>query len=416
MESKLRHDVQRRHEEMIGYYRETIGLKIKKRRMELQMTQETAGRGIISNTFISKLENNAIRASKECYLLLAERLDMSPEIVELPEEMIAYLNRAVECFYWNDRAAYQIVFDEVEKFEFAVLIQIVRLGYYVLLNNSVEATKIQTELYRYLTSLEKYAFSVFLLFGAGNLVQIHDYEVAEEMLVALSSLMQNDSRLLALSHYYQSVLYGNIQHGHVSEEAAEKAKTMFVNSGNYRRLMLIHVNRLDFSFAEHYGVVPEYLSGQLALLDPEDQDRYHLLLALSDINPVPYLDQIRPESELYPFGLFLRCGFHLKHGDSAAYESSKDQLKKRIVSKSEVIDFHQLLLLRENLDTSGYKEYIINTLYPYSIKIKNIRFIKYLHEEITRILTSKKRYKDACTWSQKIGDELKKIHQNKIKS
>ena len=76
MNAKLAAEVQRRKDQQVEFYRSAIGNKLKKRRMEMKMTQETLARGIISNTFVSKLENNVIRANRECVLKLMEKLIM----------------------------------------------------------------------------------------------------------------------------------------------------------------------------------------------------------------------------------------------------------------------------------------------------------------------------------------------------
>jgi transcriptional regulator with XRE-family HTH domain len=416
MDSKLKNDIQRRQEAMTQYYQVSIGQKIKKRRIDLQMTQESVGKGIISNTFVSKLENNAIRANKECLMLLMERLEMPSDVAELPEAMIGYLERSIECFYWNDRVGYQVIYDEVEKYDFAILIQIVRLGYHVLFRHIDEAKLIQSDLYRYLSSMENHAFSVFLLFGSAHLIQSTDFESAEEFLTAVSSIMQNDSRLLALTYYYKSVLYGRIHHHHLSEEAAGMAKRMFADTGNFRRMMQIHVDRLEFAFNEHNGELAEYRGDQVGLLDAEDQDRYHLLLALTTELPLPYLDKIAKDSLLFPFAMFLRCRYHLTKNDMQSYEQSKETLKNHGNRLIEPVDYYHLLVLHENPDRTGYKEYLNETLLPYALKLKNIRLIKCLQDEITTLLAAKKRYKDACCWSNKIDDNLRKIQENKKKS
>ncbi|MFA5741852.1 MAG: helix-turn-helix transcriptional regulator, partial [Candidatus Izemoplasmatales bacterium] len=401
MESKVRIDFERRREAIVQFYRGSIGLTIKKRRMDLQMTQESVGKGIISNTFVSKLENNVIHANKECLMLLMERLDLPLDLVELPEDMLAYLKRGLDCFYWNDWEAFQELFDEIRKFDFGVLIQIVRLGYHVLHKQTETATRIQNELYRYLTSMDNTAFSIFLLFSAANKINGYDYETANEYLTCIKEIMPFDSKLLALTRYYESLLFGLIKLPHLSDEAAEMAKMMFINAGNVRRLMLMSVDKYQFSVSEKSNWHIEYRQEHLPLLCPDEVDRYHVLRALSGEKPVFYLEKVQSDSLLYGLSRFLLCQYYKKNNDMDKYEMNKTFLHDCRHLHEESIDYYLLLVLREKADPTEYKDYLIDFLLPYAVKCKDIFVMELLTEDITKILISKKRYKDACSFMQK---------------
>ncbi|MDD4596052.1 MAG: hypothetical protein WC088_00095 [Candidatus Izemoplasmatales bacterium] len=409
MESKVRIDFERRRETIVQFYQGSIGLAIKKRRMDLQMTQESVGKGIISNTFVSKLENNVIHANKECLMLLMERLDLPRDLVELPEDLLIYLRRGLDCFYWNDWDAFESLFCEIKKYDFGVLIQIVRLGYHVLHKQTAIATKIQNELYRYLTSMDNTAFSIFLLFSTVNQIHAHEYETAAEYLACIKEIMPFDAKLLALTRYYESLLFGLVKLPHLSDEAAEMARMMFVNAGNFRRLMLMMVDKYQFSVSDKSNWHTEYRQEHLPLLCQEDIDRYHVLRALSGEKPLFYLSKVQSDSQMYEISCYLLCQYYLKNNDNNNYEITKQLVHECRFLYDGTIDFYLLLILREKPDPTEYKNYLVDFFLPYAVKRKDIYLMELLTDDITKILISKKRYKDACAFMQKLTKETEKI-------
>jgi transcriptional regulator with XRE-family HTH domain len=409
MESKIVVDLHRRRMERVNFYRSAIGNKLKKRRIEMKMTQETLGKGIISNTFVSKLENNAIHANKECLMLLMERLDLPPETSELPEEMLEFLDRSLECFYWADRTGYQNLFDELQKFEYAILIQIARLGYHVLNRHMDEASKIQGDLLRYLPSMETNAFATFMIFGAALFLQVNDFDRASQNLSAAAEVLPGDRRLMGLLRYFESVLYGKTQNYMAYASSSAEARRIFGEDGNFSRMMIMVVDGYEFRLGENAEWVLPYREEHLKMLDAFDRDRYHLVRGFQEASPFVFLDKIGTESPIYAKSLFIRCSIWKSAGSESEYQKTKELLRNHQAHHSESIDYFHLLNLQEKNDQAEYKEYLIDNILPLGNRWNDIFLLRMATREITRILADKKRYKDACSYNEKMNRDIERI-------
>jgi transcriptional regulator with XRE-family HTH domain len=412
MRSHIELEIKRREEERTQFYRGSIGTKMRKRRIELKLTQEDLGKGIISNTFVSKLENNVIHPNKESLLLLMERLDLPKETIDLPEEMLKLLDRAVESFYWNSIEKYEEIMKECLTGDFAVLIQITRLGYHVLLNENEQATKIQNELYRYLTSMENHVFSIFLLFGMANLIQNHNYFNAVIYRNALQNMMFGDERIVGLEKYYESVLFGKCGSARKSAESAAIAEQMFLQKGNIARVMLIDVDRYEFSLIENGDFHAEYHSENHILLSRYDIDRLHVLRALSGENPQFFLGKVEKDSPFYPFTIFVKCQLFHKEKNQNEYEKAKAILCQNRDQCAGSMDWYEILERREKNDLWEYQAYLSQFVLPIALRTQNILLIKIVSKEISTILADRKRYRDAYFCERDCTRNLERIKKN----
>jgi len=412
MRSHIELEVERRNEEKTQFYRGSIGTKMRKRRMEMNLTQEDLGKGIISNTFVSKLENNVIHPNKDALLLLMERLDLPKETVDLPEEMLILLDRAVEAFYWKDIKMYQKIMNECEKYDFGVLVEIARLGFSVLVNENDEAMKIQNELYRYLTSMENQVFSIFLLFGMANLIQNHEYVKAEIYRSAILNMKLGDERIVGLEKYYESVLFGKCGNARQSAESAAMAEQLFLQKGNLARVMLIDVDRYEFSIIEKTDFRSQYHPENHALLSQYDIDRIHLMRALSGECTYDFLSKIEKGSPFYAFSLFVQCQFFHKDKKRNEYEKTKVLLNQNRTQFVDNIDWYEILVLRENKDLWDYQAYLSQFVLPVAIRTRNILFITILSKEISTVLADRKRYRDAFFCQRDCLRILERIKNN----
>ena len=439
MNAKLAAEVQRRKDQQVEFYRSAIGNKLKKRRMEMKMTQETLARGIISNTFVSKLENNVIRANRECLLMLMEKLDLPAGIVDLPEDLLCFLERSLECFYWQDRDRYDRLMEEVRSFDFAVLIEIVRLGYHVMTRNVTEALRIHRDLCRYYPSMDGKAFSVLMIYGAGAALLAGNHAEARECLEAAECIMPADDRLTALVFYEQSVLEGSLFRWSAAETAAAEARRLFEARGNLGRLMLMNVDRRHFHLGEAFDQTfrtaedagsssPDfvfvnpgaYLEDEMpyrrehtALLSSFDADRYHLILSLQAGRPEEFLNLISEDSEVYPLALFVRCQLLLREGQREEYREWRSRLEEVQADRKNPLDFHRLLELKEKGNEVSLKDYLIENVLPLASRKNDILLLKLATRDVVRILVSKKRYKDACAYTERMNREIQRMRETK---
>ncbi len=409
MNSRLQAEVRRRQNLTVQFYHSAIGNKLKKRRTELRMTQQTLAKGIISNTFVSKLENNVIHANKECLMMLMERLDLPLDTVNLPENLLNMLHRSVDCYYWMDRQGYRDVIDQTRSDDFSVLVQIIRLGYACLIRNTEEAIPLFNDLCRYFPSMDDQAFSVFMVYGAEAHLLTGDYPMVRECLNSAEQIVGTDRRLVAMIHHHYCLLYGFTEEwGSAFREGAE-ARRNFEETGNLRRLMKMNVDRFQFRLADQTDWTIPYSPDQLSLLDAYDVDRYHFLRAVLESEHEDLFDKIEYNSQWYPVCLFLRCWKAQSEGNQGRFTELMTQWERLESSAEWLIDYRHLLELSAKGDLTGLKDYLVDVVLPLAIQKNNLFLMKRVTDEIFRILTKKKRYKDACIYAEKLVKETERI-------
>ena len=108
MESKINYEITRIKDRFCQFYYRGIGQVIKRRRLELKMTQETVAMGLLSNTYLSKIENNQIVANRDHLYLIMERMDIDIDKISFPEEMWDYLQESIKLFFYRDLKNYKV--------------------------------------------------------------------------------------------------------------------------------------------------------------------------------------------------------------------------------------------------------------------------------------------------------------------
>ena len=107
MQVFLKSSINKRKEEMHDFYYRGFGDRIKRKRKEMKLTQESIARGICSNTYLSKIENNRIAANKDHLFFIMEKVGLPTDNIGLPEEMILVLEKSIRHFFFKDLKSYQ---------------------------------------------------------------------------------------------------------------------------------------------------------------------------------------------------------------------------------------------------------------------------------------------------------------------
>ncbi|MDD3712984.1 MAG: helix-turn-helix transcriptional regulator, partial [Candidatus Izemoplasmatales bacterium] len=243
----LNNELKRRKDTIAQFYYSGIGQILRKRRLELDMTQEAVSVGICSNTYLSKIENNQIVVNREHLYLIMERMFMDMDSITFPEEMIEYLEKSAKLFFYKDIYGYKALFDEVNKYQFSILLQIVKLGYYILIEDLENAELVYSESFRYLQSLEEYGFTMLLLYAGFYNLAINDYKNARIILDKVESLLFNDEILYGLYNYCRFLIYGNLNLQTKAFETGTIAVNIFNKHSNIIRINEVYLWRDVFA-------------------------------------------------------------------------------------------------------------------------------------------------------------------------
>lgn len=406
--------ISKRKEKMYEFYYKGLGDKIRRRRIELNMTQETLAKGICSNTYISKLENNKVALNREHLCLIMERMGLSSEHIGFPEMMVESLENAVKFFFYKDIQAYKDLFLSIQKYDHGILFYVIRLGYYVLVEDMASATIIFDEMYRYLNSLEEFGFAVFLIFSSFYHFYMHNYQSARMQLEKMEGNLLNDDMLYGLYGYARFLAYGHLDRMSYAFAGYTLASSVFQSKSNIRRLSELQVYHNMYRLIDRAKPETMFDKIQLDYLSENEKNRYLFYLALQSDTPDVYTNLMKQKDHYYLASRFFQAIKASSKEDKNEYEDLKKELNQLHYETKTTIDYYKLIRLIETKDDIALKEYLINFVLPFVKQRQNICLMRQVVKEIARILQEKKRYKDALTYLQKIEnyiDELKYIRK-----
>ncbi len=391
----------RRREEMYNFYYRGIGDRVKKRRKELYLTQESLAKGICSNTYISKIENNKIVVNKEHLFLIMERMGLPIDRIGFPEKMVESLEKSIKYFFYKDLESYQELYEEVDKYEYGILVFVIRLGYFILFEDFENAKIIYDDMYRYLSSLEDFGFATFLIYGCFYNVAVNDYQTARMILESIKDKMHNDEMLYGLYTYLKFVVYGNLNLINYSRDGLDIARNIFMSHGNLKRMNDTLVISNTFKAIEGSHKIVKFENNQLSSLTKTEKNNYLIVLAYSSGRILEYLEKMDPEGDNYLMGLYLKANHLFNISKFEEYKEVKKTINDLHYQRKSDLDFGNILKLEENNDKSFLKDYLINYVLPYVTKNQNLYIMKIITNQIVDILSGKKRYKDALNYYKK---------------
>jgi HTH-type transcriptional regulator, quorum sensing regulator NprR len=309
----LGHKLLRRKKKMFrGVAQMEIGPLIKLHRIKQNMTQEDLAAGIVSESYLSKIENQKTDASPEVISLLCERLGIQLNaenedmIKEKAEEWFALLYDA------HSPEERDLKFMELEKLfknsnsDHEIIYEIHKIRYF-LISNQNEKTKDQIEK---LTHLEysfdskhnffwnKYLGNYFQTNEDDNTKALHHYELAESLIKRVE-LSEAD---IADIHYTLAVTHTRLINNLKSMEYSNKALDVFRHNYNfircaqchillgisYRRMHMIDMAIKQYNMAKHLGEITE--NSEVIQLSNHNLGYLHSTLGESD-KAINYLEK-----------------------------------------------------------------------------------------------------------------------------
>jgi len=409
MSHKLEADIKRRKEEMYQFYYKGIGISIKKRRLALKLTQEALARGICSNTYVSKIENNAIAINKESLYLLMEKMQMPLESIVFPETMVDIMLEGFSCFIRKDFQRYAEIYDQIAKYQFGILIQVTRLGYHVLVGDIESARPLYQELFRYLCSLEQYGLSIFVVYACWFDILASNYKAARRTLDIAGDTLFRNRDMLAMCHLIEFIVYGHLYFFNSARSSYNLARNLFMESNNIARISEMMAYKNLFALYEGRFDEKGVAFDELKYLAPIQKNFYLASMAFASEKPELYEDHLDKEHEYYQDYLFILALHYQKTDHKDEYEQTKTALQKNHYRLKAPFDYVNMLGLMQEEPGMEFKEYLAQIVLPYVIKKQNIHLIFKVTETIVGILEKRKRYKDALAYQEKCKKTIAKL-------
>ncbi|WP_170061579.1 helix-turn-helix domain-containing protein [Terribacillus saccharophilus] len=400
-----------------------IGPLIKLHRIKQNMTQEDLAAGIVSESYLSKIENQKTDASPEVIALLCERLGIQLNaenedmIKEKAEEWFALLYDA------HSREERDAKYQELEQLfknsnsDYEILFEIHKIRYY-LLRNENEKTKEQIEK---LTNLEysfdtrqsffwnKYLGNYYQNYEDDNVKALQFYKMAEALIKKIE-LAETD---IADIHYTLAVTHTRLINDLKSIEYANKALDVFRQNYNfvrcaqchillgicYRRVHMIDMAIKQYNLAQHLGEITE--NSEVIQLSNHNLGYLHSTLGESD-EAIKYLEKAyEMGSNFTTTQITTTISLIKEYYNSERIDEAKMVLEKNYPLVKE-LPAHSKKLFKLEMDVYKYAIYQDYNKLEHTIINE---FLPYLEE--------KSDYANIVTYSNMIGEHFEKLKKYK---
>jgi HTH-type transcriptional regulator, quorum sensing regulator NprR len=147
-----------------------VGSKIKYYRVNKKMTQEELASGIISVSYLSKIENNQVETSMDIIALLCEKLEISPELPvdsDIPDLCMDFFRNLLDRSIDDSKKLYSILEPDIESishYGYLKMFEIQKIKYWMLIGD-IPAAEAQLEALKrkryHFTRVEEYYWHKF---------------------------------------------------------------------------------------------------------------------------------------------------------------------------------------------------------------------------------------------------------------
>ena len=410
MQKEIEKSIKKRNEVSRNYYYRSIGELLKQKRLEFKMSQQEMSSKICSDTYLCKVETHQLVPNMEQLNLLMERALIPAGEISFPEEQMDYLEKSVNLFFWKDVHEYKKLFDDIDKYQFSALLQVVKLGYYILEKDKENARLVYVELHKYLNSLEDIGFSIFMMYGCFYNIMIENFSTSKCILDQIDRIIIKDELSYSLVNLAKFITYGNLELGFSTIEPSNIALNVFVKNSNIKRIVEHNYWRQIFLIYDGVGEQDYFEQSIAPYLDDDEYNYYYLLASMEQDKPIEYIDKIRNNGRFYLLGLFYKAKFYLENSEIDNYKEVFSLIESLHYEMKSKIDYCHILKLIKKNEGMLIKDYYINYLLPEAENIQNLYLIKRILYKISDILDSRNRYKDALVYRVKY-DVIKKSLQ-----
>ncbi|HOP56802.1 MAG TPA: helix-turn-helix transcriptional regulator [Bacillota bacterium] len=411
MQNRLQNEVEKRKEEMYQFYYRGIGVSIKKRRLELKMTQEALAKGICSNTYISKLENNAIVVNRENLYLIMEKMDLPQDTIGFPEDMVSILEKSFDYFVRDEKEKYRRLYEKISEYKFGILVVLARFGYLVMTERLEEAKPLYIEIFKYLNSLEEYGLAIFSIYAAMYNVLLFNFEQAKAIIDSVEKISCVNQQAGAMIAFVKYIIYGHLYLFSPARDSYEAAMSYFIKTHNlsriadlmvFRNIFLIYGGSFDKVAFDEKDLM--FLSGWII-------NYYLTVLSICDDKPERFREFTDRNTRFYSDYLYILAASYRERKLDDEYKKTIAELENATAfyKTEKTIDYIRCLELEKDKNSLAYKDYLVNFVLPYLMNLQNICYTGVVTDRVIEILHNHKRYKDALGYRNKYRSYVQKL-------
>lgn len=406
---------------MVGDNLIEIGSIIKLQRTKRNMTQEELSEGIVSLSYLSKIENKKTKASPEIIQLLCNRLE-----IELTEKLDIEIEEKCQEWYGMlydrfDKQKISVIYEELQQLlgrsinDQTLMFEIHKIRYYCIMRDLKKALCKINELHEMANSfnpIHKYYWHKFqgnyYSFKTYHHQAMQHYKLAEET-ISFANIQEQE---IADLQYIISIEHSKLWNDLETIEYAKKAMGIFQQNYNFIRCAQCHIllgiahhriKNLDkatknYNLALQLGELKNnedvvhlahYNLGYLhSITGNSEKAIEHYLIAIQNNNfkeKTKLVSLIRLIQEFYLVG---------------DYEKAKNYLDQTIlVLEAYINDYNEYI---EDLH-----KYVIK-VYTHLLNGETKQFISVLANDFIPYLEKKRNYEYLAFYAKMLGDHLEK--------
>lgn len=391
-----------------------IGSFIKKKRKELNVTQDTISNGICSISYLSKMENNQIIPNEYYVKEIMSKLEVSESFYQKTLDDKLYLSNMIKGIFFLDDDLVKSTFKEVEDIENNLVINLVKLGYYVYFHIEDDNQYVMM-LENLVTNMNDLELYTYLFLSSIYFISKENFKTALEILFLCNKISISNDYLRALICENLYLAKQRLLKKNCSYEDYKNAQDIYNKHHNTKRVVIL-------ALWEAYYLTKENPEKAITIInkikesfnDESLQDFYFLvkakiLLAYNSYkDSVLSLNRISNESAFFYQKMILLYSICKIENDQGMLEEIRkileDYKPDRFQLKHKV--FYHYLLLSSDEDI---KEYLRDIAIPYSIKIDDYYGLKKYTKDVMDICINTSRYKEATQYYKKYQKEVDKI-------
>lgn len=393
-----------------------IGGYIKKKRKELNVTQDVISNGICSVSYLSKIENNQI-IPKEFYVReIMDKLDVDKEYYEKDINDSLYLNKLLQGIFYCDDPIIKKTYTEIQMIEHNLTINICKLVYYVYFGKEDENQYVMM-LENLVNNMNNFELKTYLLLASLYYISIDKFKIALEILLLGDKIDINNDYLTALYSEHTYLVKQRLLRKNSSSDDYQNAQNIYNRFHNNKRSVVLALWKSYYVSIENpEESLKELNRMKISYLDDYSKDFYYLIKAKSLFNTeflnesILALNNIRENSSFFYQKTILLYEICLKEKDKDMCNSIKTILNNYKPDKFQLkhkVYYHYLL----EQGKDKVKEYLRNIAIPYSIKIDDYYGLEKYTNRIMDICIDNSRYKEAVQYYKKWQKEKDRIKQ-----
>ncbi|MFD1350530.1 helix-turn-helix domain-containing protein [Oceanobacillus caeni] len=415
-----------------------IGSFIKLQRTKKGMTLGELADGIVSVSYLSKIENLKTQASPEIIQLLCNKLGINvdkskePIIKEKCDQWFSML------FEVNDKEDIIATYKELQELmdtnisDYILLFEIHKIRYYLLIGETSQAYNKMEELNEMSDDFDN-IHKFYWFKYRGNYYSVkEDYSNALEMYNQAETLFKFtnlEEHEIADVYYLLAVTHSKLRNTLESIDFANKALEVYMKQYNfvrcaqchnilgisYRRIRMYEKAIKNYNLALHLGE----LNNNKAIIQLTNQNLGHLYSVKGDSEEaIKHYLEVLNDSEVSPSSRLTTLASSVsEYYQAGRYEEAKETIHVALELMNELKDethtlchytihiYHYLL----NEEWDKFENVMVNELLPYLRKTKDYVNIIIFSSLLADFFEKRQRYKDAAKYYKAVNFAYRQI-------